>query len=194
MGNAEILKITKNFMPEEQMKVWRDFCDVAVSTRSNDMAIYAKGLRYVLQFGKDRCETHYASKTTLDALEELQSSGRHIFSKVIDETKKLFGDDSEIFMAGFWVTKHLPGSRVGEHDDTDQGINDHFKYSAVLYLNTLSDTGQLIFTDLGVEIKPEAGDLVVFKSLPAGNHKVDRIDEDRYTLAFWMTEIEEFSI
>jgi len=194
MSQSEIIKIVKNFMSTEDMKLWTDFCDKAVESRPDEMAIYADGLRYIFQFGKDKCETHYASNTNLDAISDLEVQARKIFSSVIEKTQELFNDQSKMYITGFWISKQLPGAYVGEHEDTDEGINDHFKYSAVLYLNTLETTGQLVFTDLNVKIKPEAGDLVVFESMVGGKHKVDKINENRYTLAFWMTESEEFAI
>lgn len=176
------------------MKFWRDFCDRAVEFRSDELAIYANGLRYIFQFGRDKCETHYASNTNLDAISDLEADTRDVFFRVIKTTKDLFKDQADIHMTGFWISKQLPGAYVGEHEDTDEGLNDHFKYSAVLYLNNLHTTGQLIFTDLNLEVKPEAGDLIVFESRVGGKHKVDPINEDRYTLAFWMTEDPEFAI
>jgi len=194
MNQIEIIKTVKNFLTKEEMQLWVDFCDSAVESRQNEMAVYANGLRYIFQFGKDKCDTHYASNTDLRAIPELEAESRDLFFRVISSSKKVFEDESNIYMTGFWISKQLPGSYVGEHEDTDEGLNDHFKYSAVLYLNTLASTGQLVFTDLGLTITPEAGDLVVFKSLPSGKHKVDPINEDRYTLAFWMTEDENYSI
>lgn len=194
MNQTGIIKVVKNFMSTEDMQLWIDFCDKAVESRSSEMAIYADGLRYIFQFGKDKCETHYASNTNLDAISDLELEARKIFSDVIKKIQQLFNDESKMYVTGFWISKQFPGAYVGEHEDTDEGINNHFKYSAVLYLNTLKTTGQLIFTDLNAEVKPEAGDLVVFESFVGGKHKVDKINEERYTLAFWVTEDNEFAI
>lgn len=194
MEHSNIIKIVPNFLSEQEVKFWVDFNDYCLKTKNKNMAHYVNNLRPVLQFGKDKCETHYATNTTLDLISEIEAETRQLFDLVISKTKNIFQESRDMHMAGFWLSKQLPGAYIGEHEDTDEGINSHFLYSAVLYLNELETTGDLIFTELNYRVKPKAGDLVVFKSSEGGKHKVDRINENRYTLAFWMTNEEEFAL
>jgi hypothetical protein len=125
---------------------------------------------------------------------DIEDRIRDLFSKVQNKAKELFEDSKDIYACSFWFAKQLPGAFVMEHEDTDGNINTHFKYSAVIYLNTLKSTGQLIFTDLKHSYMPEAGDMILFKSTESGKHLVEPIDEDRYTLAMWITEDKNFAI
>jgi hypothetical protein len=61
-------------------------------------------------------------------------------------------------------------------------------YSAVIYLNTLEDSGSLDFFKIGVSVKPEAGSLVIFPSGGADYwHEVKSIKENRYTVPLVFT-------
>jgi Rps23 Pro-64 3,4-dihydroxylase Tpa1-like proline 4-hydroxylase len=194
MIHNDTIKVVKNFMDAEEMKFWRDYNDELLVTKQEQFAYYEDGLRPIFQFGKDLCDKHYMSYENLDPLADMRDETRSIFDRVTSKTKEIFENENDLYMASFWFAKQLPGAHVGEHEDTDSGLNAHFKYSAVLYLNDLKITGQLIFTELKHSIKPSAGDLVIFRSKESGRHMVEPIDEDRYTMAMWMTEDASFEI
>jgi Rps23 Pro-64 3,4-dihydroxylase Tpa1-like proline 4-hydroxylase len=193
MMHNEVIKVVKNFMTEEEMKFWRDYNDEILETKKEYIAYYEEGRRPILQFGNDKCWSHN-SYPTLEIVKDQEDKIRSVFDRVTDATKKAFDDDEDLYMSSFWFAKQLPGSEVREHEDTDSGKNTQFKYSAVFYLNTLKMTGQLIFSDLHHSIKPDAGDLVIFKSQDTGRHLVEPIDEDRYTIAMWMTGDTEYAL
>jgi hypothetical protein len=71
-----------------------------------------------------------------------------------------------------------------------------FKYSAVLYLNSMPEyTGKLRFPELFFQYCPEEGDLIIFPSHgDEFTHGVDWIAAERYSLAFWMTEDRHFRL
>jgi hypothetical protein len=125
---------------------------------------------------------------------DIEDRIRDLFSRVENKIGELFNDSRDIYTCSFWFAKQLPGAKVLIHEDTDNGLNTHFKYSAVIYLNTLRDSGSLVFPDLNYSYMPEAGDIIIFKSIAAGRHFVDTIDEDRYTMAMWLTEDKSFAI
>jgi hypothetical protein len=193
MAHEDKIKVVKNFLSEDEMSFFRDYEDEILKTKQDKLVIYNNGNRPVLQFGKDLCDVH-RSHLSLDIVSDIEDRIRDLFSKVQNKAKELFEDSKDIYACSFWFAKQLPGAFVMEHEDTDGNINTHFKYSAVIYLNTLKSTGQLIFTDLKHSYMPEAGDMILFKSTESGKHLVEPIDEDRYTLAMWITEDKNFAI
>lgn len=58
------------------------------------------------------------------------------------------------------ISKYLEGSYVGNHSDEDI-LEDTGESTLILYLNDDYDDGSLILTESGIEIKPEAGDVVI---------------------------------
>lgn len=192
--NAEdVIEVVSNFMDEPEMKFWRDYNDEILETKQPLLAVFEEGTRPILQFGIDKCEEHN-SHHTLDIVSEVEHKLRNLFDRVITTTKDVFEDHRQVYMSSMWFAKQLPGAFVEEHEDTDDGYNTQFEYSAVLYLNTLQEGGELIFTDFDYSIKPKAGDLVVFRSVDGGMHKVNKIKEDRYTMPMWMTLDPKFAL
>lgn len=189
----EVIEVVSNFMDEPEMRFWRDYNDEILETKQPHLAVFEEGTRPILQFGIDKCEEH-TSHHTLDIVSDVEHRLRNVFDRVIATTKDVFGDRREVYMSSMWFAKQLPGAFVEEHEDTDDGYNTQFEYSAVLYLNTLQEGGELIFTDFDHSVKPKAGDLVVFKSIQGGMHKVNRINEDRYTMPMWMTLDPKFAL
>jgi hypothetical protein len=189
----DIIITVSDFMDENEMKFWRDYNDEILETKQPFLAIFEEGTRPVLQFGIDKCEDH-TSHHTLGIVSEVEVKLRNLFDRVIAQTKETFRDRRDVYMSSMWFAKQLPGCFVDEHEDTDDGYNTQFEYSAVLYLNTLSEGGDLIFTDFDYSVKPVAGDLVIFKSVQGGMHKVNRINEDRYTMPMWMTLDPKFAL
>lgn len=189
----DVIYVVSNFMDADEMKFWRDYNDEILVTKEPFLALFEEGTRPVLQFGIDKCVEHN-SHHTLSIVSEVEHKLRNLFSRVIDVTKETFNDRREVYMSSMWFAKQLPGAFVDEHEDTDDGYNTQFEYSAVMYLNTLQEGGELIFTDFDWSIKPEAGDLVIFKSIEGGMHKVNKIKEDRYTMPMWMTLDPKFAL
>lgn len=193
MEHEDKIRIVKGFLSEDEMKFFRDYEDNILETKKDSLIVFNNGNRPVLQFGKDYCHEH-SSHHTLDIVSDIEDKIRNLFFRVETITKNIFGNPKDLYTCSFWFAKQLPGAFVMEHDDTDNGANMHFKYSAVIYLNTLKDSGELIFTQLGYSYMPEAGDLVIFKSIDAGRHMVNPINEYRYTMPMWMTEDKSFAI
>ena len=193
MKHEDVIKIVNNFLPEDEMKFFRDYEDYILENMKDKMVIFNSGNRPILQFGKD-FYPDYNSHQTLELVSDIEDKVRDLFARVQSKTKEIFDEQQDLYMCSFWFAKQLPGANVLEHDDTDDGVNYQYQYSAVIYLNTLKDGGELIFTDLDYEYKPMAGDMVIFKSVEAGNHLVETINETRYTLPMIMTTHKEFAI
>jgi hypothetical protein len=193
MTHENIVKVINNFLSEDEMKFFRDYEDHILDTMKDHMVIFNNGNRPILQFGKDLYPT-YNSHQTLELVSDIEDRIRNIFTMVQDSTKDIFNEEKDLYVCSFWFAKQLPGAFVSEHDDTDGGVNSQFQYSAVIYLNTLKDGGDLVFPDLGYSHRPVAGDIVIFRSVEGGKHFVNEISENRYTLPMTLTADKNFAI
>jgi hypothetical protein len=191
MSYKNNIKIVKNFLSEDEMEFFRDYEDYVLENMYDRMAIFNNGNRPILQFGKDFC--HEESHLSLDIISDIENKVRDLFNRVELKAKEIFNDKKQLYVCSFWLAKQLPGAFVMEHEDTDSG-NTHFKYSAVIYLNNLKDSGELIFSDLDYSYMPGAGDIVIFKSIDSGKHFVEPINEERYTIPMWITEDPAFAL
>ncbi len=74
----------------------------------------------------------------------------------------------------FMFSKYMPGCHIKAHSDT--GVYSTSRVvTAVQYLNEDYDGGNLFFPDMGVSIRPERGDLILFWS--EYNHGVNVISK-----------------
>ncbi len=191
--NSDQIKVVNNFLSEAECLTVIEIINKVINSDIDKFAIYQNGKRLALQFGKDLYHEH-SSHLTLDTISEHEKFFRKYFTSVINETKKLFNDNDEMFMSSFWIAKQFSGSAVPEHEDTDGGTNMHFEYSAIIYLNSLPDSGELFFPSLNYSYLPKAGDLLVFRSKSTGTHVVEKINGDRYSLPMWITKDGNFSL
>lgn len=187
------IKVIKEYISTEEIREMIEYIDSLESTKSDKFIKWQGGRRLALQFGIDYVHEK-SSHLDLEILGDGEERVQTYFSKVIRTVKTLFGVPEELYMSSFWFAKQYSGAVVGPHEDTDSGYNMHYKYSGVLYLNTMTDGGELFFAQYDHYHKPEAGDLVLFPSQGTGMHSVDRISETRYSLVFWMTDIESMGI
>jgi hypothetical protein len=185
------VKVVKNFISENEIASMIKYIDHLESKNIKEFGVYQGGKRLALQFGKN----HYASSLlTLDLLFEKEKQIKEYFQKVINETKKLFNDQQDLYVCTFSFAKQYPGANVPAHEDTDGGLDHHFEYSSILYLNELDFEGELLFLDLGYSHKPQAGDLVIFPTQRTGDHAVLEIPETRYSIPLWMTYDKNFDL
>ena len=82
---------------------------------------------------------------------------------------------------------------AGVHSDSNH--TEWIIFSTVLYLNNDYDGGEIYFPNQGIEIRPQAGDMVIF---PSGGHEyfhgVNPITSGkRYTIAMWHTMHEDYA-
>ena len=187
VSSRGLIKVVNNFITKDEASNIISFID----RNLENFLVYQEGTRYVWKFGTDY---YYPLETekTLDKTDELQSFLKdYIFPKVESCVDKMY-NNSNIAVSTLWFSKHYPGSEVTLHMDTDNGLNPQFQYSAVLYLNSLDNTGILKFPFLDFEYSPVAGDLVLF---PANlgkpfAHQVTEINEIRYTVPMWISSPE----
>jgi hypothetical protein len=181
------IKVIKNVITPEDAKPIIEYIN-----RHVDNFIKAPGLkRFTRMFGYDVTHQHMSKVTIEGELEDIRNLVRSYVNKAIgiieDEYK-----DTGVLLSSLWFAKQIDGGDIRGHSDIDNGLNDHFVYSAVLYLNTVEDGGALDFPKLGISVKPVFGDLVIFPSHGDDMfHEVKRIGEDRYTLPMWFTKNKE---
>jgi hypothetical protein len=180
------IKVIKNFIDDYQIKDFIDFIDLLERDNFESFSVYQEGKRLALAFGRDNYHEHNSHKN-LSLLVEKQKEVDALISRVTETTKELYKVDENLYACSLWLAKQYPGATVPKHEDTDDGHNTHFVYSAVLYLNELESGGELTFIDLNYSYKPSAGDLVVFPSIGTGFHTVLEIPEVRYSIPLWMT-------
>ncbi len=193
MDQPDSIKIISNFITEDHRKSFIDYIDERLDIFYLDPRS-KKGNRYAYKFGKDA--VHADSRHTLEELLDIKDLVDLYAEKACEEAKKQFNDDSKLYLSSFWMAKQESGATITYHKDTDQDNNLQFKYSGVLYLNTMPDyTGKLRFPELFFQYCPVAGDLIMFPSHgDEYTHGVDWIAADRYSLAFWLTEDEDFAL
>lgn len=81
--------------------------------------------------------------------------------------------------------------RIPHYDNEHQTL----WYTTVLYLNDDYESGEIRFTQKGITLKPQAGDVVIFRPLaPNMEHEVLPVQrKPRYTLAVWLQSETPFS-
>lgn len=144
-------------------------------------------LRKALRFGID--DVYKDSYPDLRLIPGLHNALKRLFVNITTRVQDSIGGP-DLYVTSFHMGKQFPGARVDPHIDCDPefNFNGHFKYSAVVYLNT-TNSGQLIFPQKNIHYQPEMGDLVVFPAQgKEWEHEVESISEDRYNLPIWLTE------
>ena len=187
------IKVATDFVTEAELKSLMGYIDLLEETLGDKFVSWQEGRRIALQFGEDL----YHSGTSYPTLEMLGDKAEMMydyFDKIVVCTKELFDVPEDLYMSSFWVSKQYPDAIVDSHEDTDGGFNTHFRYSGVLYLNKMNQGGKLHFHKYNYSHAPEGGDLVLFPSQGTGNHEVTEITQERYSLVFWMTDIESMGI
>jgi hypothetical protein len=84
------------------------------------------------------------------------------------------------------ISKYFTGASMGPHTDSSPNpTTEHI--SAVLYLNDDYSGGEIAFPDQGIVIKPTAGSLVIFPSIPPFFHESREITSGTKYMspAFW---------
>lgn len=193
MQTPDGIKIIKNFITKEDIDIFINYINSNLDKFYVDPRSKT-GKRYAYKFGKDA--VHADSRHDMEELSDIKDLVYAYSAKACKESKSQFDHDGELFLSSFWMAKQDPGAVVTYHKDTDQDNNLQFKYSGVLYLNSMPEyTGKLRFPELMFQYCPEEGDLFMFPSHgDQYTHGVDWISHERYSLAFWLTEDRDFEL
>lgn len=150
--------------------------------------------RFALRFGKDQVFWDTSSHD-LRLISDIEERVREVFDGVCRKAEEEYGLDKKLYVASFWLAKQYPGGFVMPHFDSQQEVNSHFEYSAVIYLNSMSSGGEIVFPELKYSYRPKGNDLVMFPSKGADLvHNVAEISEERFSLLFWLTHDDYFAV
>lgn len=190
------VKIVKEFLSTEARKSFINFIDDALVNRPDVITYGPKDVNKigpVIQVGDDQ-DFPLSYKLFSDILtEEQTATNLELSDQIINLINKEFNESNKLFLSSFWYRKQFPGSKISPHKDYREGINWHYEYSAIIYLNDFIG-GELHFNDLGYSVKPEAGDLIIFNTKDIGIHEVKELNDIRYSMPMWFTYDENFAL
>ena len=181
----------KNFLDEAELKYWISAIDRHMENESLIKRTHGVPRRDILPCGIDGKAVFNKS---LKALDKDEINATSLANRVMETVYSSFKEDKDLYLTSFWLCKQYPGSMLGKHEDTDSGFNMQNIYSAVIYLNTLKDSGAIVFNKFDYKKYPTAGDLIVFKSQGTGTHEVEVSNEIRYTIPIWFTDDKNYSL
>lgn len=187
------VKVTKNFCEKGLIDLFRFNLMKMLVKKKDFCQMVADGTRPTFLFGEKRNAPEMKSFDDFELIENIKSEITTTFDNIIKLVKTSFKEEENLYVSSFSLASQNPGSKIASHEDTDNGDTKHFKYSCILYLNTLQDGGELKFEEPEFSIKPEEGDLIFFKTKEAGFHSVDNITKHRYTICVWLTTDPDFS-
>ena len=149
--------------------------------------------RHALRFGKDQVFWD-SSPHEISGVDEVEDLARKYILAVTERLKSLYGKP-ELYVNSFWLAKQEPGAMVKPHHDSHSGMNPQFTHSVICYLNDNEIGGELEFPELDIIIKPPANSMISFVSQGEELlHEVKEINEDRYTMLFWITDLPEYEV
>jgi hypothetical protein len=144
-------------------------------------------LKFTKMFGNDHSIKDRSAKF-ISGIDDIEDQIKAIIKLSIGFIKDEFQETNEVYLASLWIAKQISGAKIAPHIDTDDGANEHYEYSAILYLNTPTGSSPLEFPNINLKIMPNLGDLVVFKTKNFESlHQVKDIVEDRYSIPMWFT-------
>lgn len=188
---SEIVKIVKNVISLEDSAILIEYINKNVHSFSSN----PKKLWFKKFFGMDDVYKQGRCEPVISGLDDIKDLSIKVAEAVKNAVVEQFVETEPIFLNSLWLAKHLPGDNVPVHVDNEEGENEQFAYSTILYLNTVEDGGILNFPKLGLSFKPKACDLIAFPSQGKDMlHEVISIGEDRYTMPMWFTKDKDLEL
>jgi hypothetical protein len=191
------VEVARGFIDETEIDYYIAVINRLEEEHLDQYGLVQDGKRRTLVFGnyENDIKNSLPARPTLDLFtEEELVNLRGLMSKILEKLKDFYNVNDDLYMCSMFVAKQYPGAEISIHSDVDNGVNLHFEYSSVLYLNTLKSGGELKFASLNYAHKPEKGDLVFFPSKTTGMHYVKPFQEERYSLCFWTTKDKRFEL
>jgi predicted 2-oxoglutarate/Fe(II)-dependent dioxygenase YbiX len=129
------------------------------------------------------------------ALNEIQDLDKSLLDNVQQRVESIFtldylgnNDPGHSFVPMNMIHRFQPGDDMAEHSDRgpEANGNHNIAYGFVVYLNDNYDGGEIYYSNLDLEVKPVAGDLVIHPSDVLHTHGVrEVISGNRYTLTMF---------
>lgn len=168
--------MVKNFFSEEDRKYIMDF--VASQTEDDWLGHYMDHLRdkAEVQFGTRDIETLQKEgkmEITFDwADKNVSIEDREVVNRVNTGITKIISYDPNLSFSGAGtIQRQYEGSDLKIH--VDNHVDPYTAYAAVVYVNDDYNFGELVFPEQGLEIKPEAGAMVLFSGGESHPHGVN---------------------
>jgi hypothetical protein len=151
-------------------------------------------LKFMKMFGNDNANKERSEKF-ISGIDDIEDQIKTIIDLCIKSIENEFQETKKVYLSSLWLAKQTPGTEIKSHRDVDNGVNDQYEYSAVLYLSTPTKSSPLEFPNLKLEIMPNLGDLVMFKPKEFESvHLVRSIVEDRYSIPMWFTLDKDYEL
>jgi Rps23 Pro-64 3,4-dihydroxylase Tpa1-like proline 4-hydroxylase len=189
-------KVTKisNFLDKKDCNMFIDFMENNIDLfKISDERTAYPNMRYTMRFGYDDefPDLYYQN---LSVVSEIEHELKSIFFKTINKINKNLKETNELYLTSFFLSKHVPGSVLPPHSDAGKDFNSHMEYAALIYLNSLVDSGYLYFKNINKRVDVKTGDIVIFPCKSKEYvHEVPNINNDRYSIAMWFTKNKDFS-
>lgn len=182
------VKVFKNCISSDDAQSIIDY----INKNQNSFSHGPENLRFTKKFGRDNAIVNKGqSQEVITGIDEIEDKIKLVVDLLIKYTSDSFQENKDLYLASLWLAKQVSGASFIGHSDTGGG-NLQFAYTAILYLNTTSKSSPLEFPNLNINIMPSAGDLVIFRSEQF--HKVELINEDRYSIAICFTKDKEYDL
>ena len=188
--NMNPVKVLKNSINAEDAQRIIDY----INKNQEHFHTGPKRLKFTKMFGKDNLNKE-RSEQVIYGIDEIENIIKEIVSFAIKSISSEFEENEDLYLAGLWFAKQLPGSAIELHRDIEEGVNAQYEYSVLLYLHTPSKSAPLDFPLIELKIMPELGDIIMFKSgNPDCSHDIKYINEDRYSIPMWFTKDPDYAL
>lgn len=131
-------------------------------------------------FGEKKLINSTAAENSTKEIKEIYEKIINSINSVIEDYQNRTNEDIGDLQS-FGISKYYPGAEMGPHVDFDIKSVDSAKIkltptiSAILYLNDDYEGGNLYFMEQKIDIKPEAGSMVIFPSVKPFFHESKKI-------------------
>lgn len=183
--SIEKIKVTDNLITDQDSQAFIDYIDGNLDKFVTDASREIPN-RHILRFGYD--EVWEDSKPDMSLIVDIKDLVNKYRDIMVAKVKELYGDE-EIYLTSFHMGKQGAGAKVLRHLDGAVDVNPQFKYSGIIYLNTVEDGGDLGFPNLEFSVKPQKNQFITFPAYDGiiFDHEVNKIGSDRYCLPCWFT-------
>lgn len=151
--------IIENFLSVEEVKLLQEFCNTAEWNESNDAhEVWSTNIKKNLPK-----EISAILESAEEKILDLLPKNKHVnFQFQIHRLRS----DNQILLS--------------EHFDSN--MNDKITDGIIIYINNNFDGGELVYTKLGISIKPVPGMFIMHPGSEEYSHKVNPVSSTRYMI------------
>lgn len=170
----------------------RLYSGIELSCKQEILDLNFEGATKESIISNDQFKTDYDSRITLSIDVPYVNKDSNAFTSIFRETfDPIEQDYSSLF--GISLKSHNPykilkyevGGKFESH--MDDGGGNFRRVSTVYYLNDDYKGGELCFPQFDIELKPQAGDMIIFPSAYVYSHSVKPVTYgNRFSIASWI--------